>query len=342
MKTNKSIILCSLILSLSFSCTNPVNNTNSGNESTNVSSNKNTKSVSGTVQFPKSGLSVKAELTDVAKDTAVSILYPSDHQTNANKIIATGLTNTEGSFSINPESNFNPANNEIFVLEAKKRIGDVGNSVMTVRTHIKWVNNEWQSITTPGIFINSHTTSLAIIAGYNPTILTTDNTIGSILISGNNINPSTVNGITTSTINEVTTLVNTSLSYGKDPFAVIKFEDNDYYIEETANTANPSDNIRQIIQEKSCSGCDLRGMDLTNVNLSGMDLSYSDLRGLDLSNQKFINTILVGVDLRASNLPEDMTYLNLIEANLSGLDLRNVNFDNSVLTGANLTGANLS
>ncbi len=75
--------------------------------------------------------------------------------------------------------------------------------------------------------------------------------------------------------------------------------------------------------KRDFSHADLRGADLSNLNLPSANLSYADLRG---------------ADLLCANLP----YANLSYANLSGADLYNAGLSNAGLRGANLSFADLS
>lgn len=109
------------------------------------------KSITGIIQFPENKFTIKANINDVSNESTVAIIYPSEHPTNANKTIATGLTDRTGKFSIN-NPNFKPNNNDVLVLEATKRIGGSGNNNMSLKTFIKWDRTKWQSMTKNGIY----------------------------------------------------------------------------------------------------------------------------------------------------------------------------------------------
>lgn len=290
----------------------------------------NVKTITGHVQFPKTGFSIKSKFEDVAKDTTISLIYPSDHATNGNKIISTGLTDSTGLFTLN--ASFEPNDNEMFVLEAVKRIGGAGNSVMTVRTHLKWSNaTGWSSITGSDVYLNNHTTALAIIDGYDNTISSLD-TIGKISMSSGVAVASSVGSVTPTTIDNVANLVDSVLYASKDPFAMIKFDSNTYSIDH-------KEDIEKLTLNNSCSGCSLVGADLSSTSLAGKDLSYADLRGQNLANQDLSETILIGADLRGATLPDDLSYLDLSEVKLTKEDLR-LSTDSTKIK--NLKGANFS
>lgn len=292
-------------------------------ETININSSKDT--IRGIVQFPKIGFKLKSDLTTVAKDATVSILYLSDN-TNANKIVATGLTDSQGVFTINTSSNFNPSVGDVFIMEAAKRIGGVGNNLMSVRTFIKWNGNNWDSITTPNIYINSYTTAVTIIQGYNNTTVNSSDTIGKININTatnapNNGNvPLSIGTVTAQNIIDVATMVNSIITSNKDPFLLIKFSNGIYSID--AGTNNTPDPVGQLIISTSCNGCDLRTLNLNNVNLSNKDLTNANLSGVNLSNK----------DLSGTNLTND---------NLSGCIMNNMDLSTTTLTGANLSDSYL-
>ncbi|MFN8576610.1 MAG: carboxypeptidase-like regulatory domain-containing protein [Candidatus Sericytochromatia bacterium] len=177
--------------------------------------NLNTK-LSGLVEFPNS-FSIKANASDIIDKSTVSLIVP-PNKTNANTTIASGITNSLGTFTINPDPNFKPQIDDIYILEASKRLGGEGKPVLTMKTFIKWTSNGWTSISGTNININTRTTAISIMSGYNPTILPPSDTIGKITI---------INGVSTlSDINSnvdiqkvlnVENLVNSSLTNNDDP-----------------------------------------------------------------------------------------------------------------------------
>jgi hypothetical protein len=180
----------------------------------------------GLIERKKEQFSTKANLTDVSTQATVSIIYPPDHPTLANKTVATGLTDNSGNFIINPAPSFAPAPNDIFVLEAVKRIGRVGHSTLGISTYIRWNGTGWDSITSPGILINTKTTALTIIAGRNGATISSADTINTIL-SGV---PQAIGAITAQTVLDVADLVNTVLTNNYDPVLYIGFQNGNYQI----------------------------------------------------------------------------------------------------------------
>ena len=104
-------------------------------------------------------------------------------------------------------------------------------------------------------------------------------------------------------------------------------------------TAQPlQDLARANLRGGNLSVMDLSGADLPRWNLSGMDLS-----GMDLSGANLRHADLSGRDLSGMNLSgADLRGANLVGANLSGADLSGVNLLGANLRGANLTWANTS
>ena len=84
-------------------------------------------------------------------------------------------------------------------------------------------------------------------------------------------------------------------------------------------------------------GAKLRGVDLSEANLSGADLRGAKLRGVDLSEANLSEADLRGADLSGANLRE----AKLRIADLSGANLRGVDLSEANLSGANLRGADL-
>ena len=82
-------------------------------------------------------------------------------------------------------------------------------------------------------------------------------------------------------------------------------------------------NLIKLKKTKSCSGCDLSGIELISFDLKGADLSGANL---------------TGANLRRS----DLTGANLSDANLTDTDLLGANLTGAILTNTNLTGVKLS
>ncbi len=242
----------------------------------------------------------KATLSDIAPKATVSIIYPPDAGDDANKVVATGLTDDSGIFTINPDNSFSPANGSIFVLEAVKRIGAAGNSVMTIRTYIKRNGSGWDSMTTPGVYINTKTTALSVIDIYDNSIIP-DQTINKIAISGTAPNlvstPSAVGSVTVSTINSVADIVTTLLTENVDPVQNIGFLNNKYFIKK-----EPNHSVAGVIATHSCPGCDLKYENLSNKNFSSGDLSNANFTGANLTGANLFNATLTGATFTGADL----------------------------------------
>lgn len=93
---------------------------------------------------------------------------------------------------------------------------------------------------------------------------------------------------------------------------------------------------------------DLRGIDLSGINLSYADLMGANLKGanlryIDLSCAKLIGANLSDTDLKGANLNDtDLSYANLMCANLSETDLTEADLSDADLTEANLRFADLT
>ena len=87
--------------------------------------------------------------------------------------------------------------------------------------------------------------------------------------------------------------------------------------------AQPADPVRQLLETRSCAGCDLAGAELSDADLAGVDLAGADLTG----------AILVGANLSNASLTN---------ANLAGADLTDANLFRTDLSGARLEDAVVS
>ncbi len=80
------------------------------------------------------------------------------------------------------------------------------------------------------------------------------------------------------------------------------------------------------------------GVDYSNCNLSGVVLADLNLSGADFSGADLTNADLSGANLVSA----DFVDANLSGANLSGADLTGADLSGADFSGANLSGANLN
>lgn len=90
--------------------------------------------------------------------------------------------------------------------------------------------------------------------------------------------------------------------------------------------------VLQLLENKSCPGCNLSGAKLQRLNLTGANLT-----GADLSGAKLNLAILIRADLRNANLEG----ADFSGADLTGADMRGANMIGTVIEGANLAGTKL-
>ena len=122
------------------------------------------------------------------------------------------------------------------------------------------------------------------------------------------------------------------------------------------STANIDDGsceyVCELVPYGHCSGEDLNGQYLSELNLTEIDLSYANLSGAKLRSANLSGANLSYADLTNANLEyaylgkANLTNANLYEANLEWADLGNADLQNTNLAGANLgktdlTGVNL-
>ncbi len=92
--------------------------------------------------------------------------------------------------------------------------------------------------------------------------------------------------------------------------------------------AENQEQIRQLLETKSCPGCYLALSDLSHKNLSRANLEEAILS----------SSFLFETNLSHSNLKE----INLGRASLGAADLSHCNLENAILSWTNLNGANLA
>lgn len=213
---------------------------NISNKTSEIKSNLNQKNIiKGKVEFPESqnslykgGLNTKATVAELSSYSTVSILNPPNHSTAPNKTISTSLTDNTGIFTIYTDTSFAPAVNDVFILDASKRIGSSGKDLITLSTYIKYTGTGWQSISTPDIRINTKTTALTIITDSQPADISPISTISTMSTATGDTVPTTINAqITAQLINDLSSLVDAAIAKNADPISYVKYEYNTYSLD---------------------------------------------------------------------------------------------------------------
>jgi len=88
-------------------------------------------------------------------------------------------------------------------------------------------------------------------------------------------------------------------------------------------------NVLQLLENKSCQGCDLSGAKLERLDLTGVNLAEANLTGAKLNQTK-----LIRANLRNANLHD----ADFSGADLAGADLTGASMVGTVIAGANLAG----
>jgi hypothetical protein len=275
----------------------------------------------GLVEFPPEKL-FKVKLADpygIALQTTVSIIRPADNVT-----VATGLTNASGVFQINPDSSFNPADGDIFILEAAKRGAPAHQELKTMRTLIKWVaagNGSWQSITTPDVRINVMTTTLSIISA-NDSVVTPASLINKLPIISDVVTFSPFGTVTQPIFDRVQAQVSGVLEQNADPLQYIQLINNIYVVK------NPTD-VSVSLPGDPAAGNLIFGIqtvntpNLASINIMGIDgTNRQEL--LSAANGNNLNHSIIGVS--GNN---KVIYIDTTNNNSLGYTLKLMNVDGS-------------
>ena len=100
------------------------------------------------------------------------------------------------------------------------------------------------------------------------------------------------------------------------------------------------ESIRELLEKNKCVDIDSIITDLRGANLSGVNLEGANLGGVDLSGSDLENTNLRGADLRGVDLEyATLRASDLRDTNLTGVNLRGACLRNANLKGVDLRGA---
>ncbi len=100
-----------------------------------------------------------------------------------------------------------------------------------------------------------------------------------------------------------------------------------------ASPAGGTEALIQLLEQRSCQGCNLAGADLVHAQLADADLSGARLQRANLSQAKLDGARLSGADL---------SFTSLLGASLRGADLRGARLEGTDLRQTDLSGAQLS
>jgi uncharacterized protein YjbI with pentapeptide repeats len=117
--------------------------------------------------------------------------------------------------------------------------------------------------------------------------------------------------------------------------------------------AQTTDPVQQLLNTRACQGCDFSNRDLRGQNLSQVDLQGAKLMNTNLSKANLSGANLTGANLYLANLSNanletvNLTQTKLASVNLEGANLTNAQLENATssyarMKGATLTGAQLS
>jgi hypothetical protein len=327
----KKTILSLLVLSLVAACNtvSPVINTSPEyNSMKGINKTASLYSITGKAEFPDSNkFSTKAAIDNVAKQSTVSIIRPSDYVT-----LATGLTDASGNFTINPDAGFNPAENEVFILEAVRRTSFTLQDLMSVRTYIQWKGTGWESITTPTIKIDAKTTALSVIASFNTGTINPANLINKInIVNGVSILQDINTEVTAQVITDTEVMVNAVLAENRDPFDFINKSGNSYVLRTPTPIVMPftkegviyriGDDFEGSIVKYYLSDLDGNRIDLTQTinmnNTAYHTLSEDRKRVYFVRNTSPEDRGIYSVDVNGQNLVKQIPDITVLDRSLN-------------------------
>ncbi len=113
----------------------------------------------------------------------------------------------------------------------------------------------------------------------------------------------------------------------------------------SAQAEDQSAKTSQLLETRSCEGCDFTGADLSGALLIGGELNGAIFDGADLSGARLSQSALVGASFVGANLQgailndADLSNADFSGANMSESRLLEASLENANLSGTNLTGS---
>lgn len=320
------------------------------------------QSIHGHIELP-SQWRLAANPADIQPFATVALLYPPDHAEHPGALVASGRSDSHGSFDFRVPDGTTLSADSVYILEASRRLGSHGTESQSLRTLLRWSGHTWTALTTPSIVISTKTTALVQALELDAT-LTAAHLFGAVTVNqGATVFTAPIGSHTLPVLNQVAAMVDELLEQGRDPIAHLGFQQGKFHVKKPVNPQ-----ISWLNQKSHCPACNLVHEGLDNLDLSGKDFSHQDLTqsrltGANLSNinglaSDFSHALLNNANLTAAHLEDadfshanllgsnlhqsDLTGSNFSYANLTGLDLRTSLIDNANFSHAQLNGVNLS
>ncbi|HEY9898039.1 MAG TPA: LamG-like jellyroll fold domain-containing protein [Pantanalinema sp.] len=182
------------------------------------------RSASGLWGRVAAGYAVQASAADLVAHATVTLL-DADRQ-----VVATGLTDAAGAFSLNPFAAFAPTTNAVYVLDARKTFAASNDrALLRFRTLVMWDGAQWRSLSGAtslgaGIRIDARTTALAAVADLRAIA-------GASLLGS--LDPATgafteAAGVTSAELETVASLVSRALGANLDPVQWLRYASGAY------------------------------------------------------------------------------------------------------------------
>ncbi|MBO9540126.1 hypothetical protein J7643_05985 [bacterium] len=207
-----------------------------------------------------SGYAAQATAAELVAFATVTLLDAS------NTVVATGLTDGTGAFSLNPFVSWSPVTNTVYVLEALKSFDKTNDRAqLRFRTLVAWDGTKWKSLsgtTTAqgggaGVLLNGRTTALAAIKDLR-------GIVGSSLLGA--LDPATgvftpAAGVTTSEVDTVAGLVSQALASNLDPVKWLTYASGVYGLAMGPQTGRVVFDLEDAITQGLAGATAVRGVD---------------------------------------------------------------------------------
>ncbi len=189
----------------------------------------------GRAVFPASR-QVQAAGSDVSTAATISLIDPNQSET-----VSTTLTDTSGSFSLQP--GFAP-NVQVYYLEAVKGLDNniAGNDAARLRTLVEWTGSAWLSVASGSDSLSLGTTALSAIVALRQSYTPVDATLlmNTLTLGPPDTFDSTGTGISGSEYSTVYGLVSQILGNDGDPLHYLTFDGTTYSSMLAVTATSPS------------------------------------------------------------------------------------------------------
>lgn len=164
------------------------------------------------------GYQTQANASQVRANATVTLIDPATFQAKG-----TGITASDGTFTVRALPTFTPAVGGLYLLESNKTLGGAGNAAFRLRTLVQFTTSGWTSVSGAAVQLSTATTAVALLWDHHG--LAAANVLSKVTyeaVTRTHRFSALTTTLTEEKLREVEALVNEALLLNVDPIHVVR------------------------------------------------------------------------------------------------------------------------